>query len=214
MPNWVYNTVTITGDTGTLERLIGQLDRPVTTRFNHTDRTSAAPVFSFYNIISPTAEIGDSYYADRDPLDTELGRGSLTVEEWLLTARAESDHWYWWNARNWGTKWDVADDGSGETALHRDSDTQIAYTFTTAWAPPVAALVTLSEQFPDLLLTLRYVEEQGWGGELELRGGDQTILREWEDLDSHAERIDLLGGCYCEDDDEAPYADCPVTLTT
>jgi hypothetical protein len=40
----------------------------------------------------------------------------------------------------------------------------------------MTALCTLSEQYPDLLFTLSYEEETGWGGELELLRG--TVISE------------------------------------
>ena len=47
----------------------------------------------------------------------------------------------------------------------------VYYNFDTAWSRPLPALLKLSEQYPNLLMTLTYKEESGWGGEMEfLRG--------------------------------------------
>jgi hypothetical protein len=45
--------------------------------------------------------------------------------------------WWNWRVANWGTKWDV---GGENTLFQRDSDTEIVFSFDSAWAPPVAAL--------------------------------------------------------------------------
>jgi hypothetical protein len=87
--------------------------------------------------------------------------------------------WYSWNNREWGTKWDVAvsdEDKYPETYVEgpvvNGENKVVYYNFNTAWSPPVPAIEKLSAQYPTLLFTLSYKEEQGWGGEAEiLRGG-------------------------------------------
>lgn len=210
MPNWVTNTVTITGESDTLDRLTEQLNRPVTTRFNGTERTIENPVISLHNIISPPEDICDSYYAERDPLDHETEQEGLSFGDAFRHKIDHSNHWYFWNVRNWGTKWDVVDDGEGSTKLLRDSSTHAVYLFDSAWSPPLEALDLLSRQFPDLLVELKYVEEYGWGAIIELRGGEVTVVREWDEPESHTDSIDLVGSCYCETGlEDAAFPDCP-----
>ena len=48
----------------------------------------------------------------------------------------------------------------------------LVYRFNTAWSPAVPAIEKLSEQYPDLLFTHSFEEEQGWGGELEILNGN------------------------------------------
>jgi hypothetical protein len=54
----------------------------------------------------------------------------------------------------------------------------VYYNFNTAWGIAEQALTNLSSQYPDLLFTLSYEEETGWGGELEILRG--TIISQSE----------------------------------
>ena len=63
------------------------------------------------------------------------------------------------------------------------------------------------------------MEEQGWGGEYGGSGGQFQKIAEWEILETHEERMKLIGYCRCEEmrDDEVEWMhdDCPrrVALT-
>jgi hypothetical protein len=59
--------------------------------------------------------------------------------------------WWNWRVANWGTKWDVG----GKDALSvRDSDTEIRFSFDSAWSPPVQAL----QSRDDITYRLYYCE--------------------------------------------------------
>ncbi len=83
MPNWVYNNIIISGDSEKVEAVKAQLD--ATTQKPETETTSYTtenPIFSFWNIVRPSASDFEAY---RD------------------------QGWYDWNVTNWGTKWDASD---------------------------------------------------------------------------------------------------------
>lgn len=86
------------------------------------------------------------------------------------------DNWYDWANNHWGTKWGVyrvsetweespAKEnllGFGErAALIPAGNYQITCHFKSAWAPPSAALRTISEQYPDLKFFCGYADEGG-----------------------------------------------------
>jgi len=174
MPNWVYNGLTVEGKPESVKKMMEQLNTPfvrvhdnwnvATQQFEKQQVTYPNPVFAFWNIIKPT--------------DMEAYDGPQPKHENIEEAmKFKSDHWYDWNVRNWGTKWDVA-----VSSLETNPDTYmeetvngenhvVYYNFETAWSRPMGALTKLSEQYPDLLFTLSYEEETGWGGELELLRG-------------------------------------------
>jgi hypothetical protein len=174
MPNWVYNGLTVEGSPESVKQMMEQLNTPfvrvhdnwnvATQQFEKQQVTYPSPVFAFWNIIKPT--------------DMEAYDGPQPKHENIQEAmKFSSDHWYDWNVRNWGTKWDVA-----VSSLETNPDTYmeetvngenhvVYYNFETAWSRPMGALTKLSEQYPDLLFTLSYEEETGWGGELELLRG-------------------------------------------
>jgi len=82
MPNWTFNTVTISGDADAVSRLRAQVSRPVV-----VDGDTVERLFSLYNIVTPPLE-NPVYTGDdlKHPLN-----------------------WYNWNREMWGTKWDVDD---------------------------------------------------------------------------------------------------------
>jgi hypothetical protein len=63
--------------------------------------------------------------------------------------------WYDWNVTHWGTKWEARD---VEFELNDDG---ITISYDTAWAPPVALLIYLSEQHQ--LKITNYCVDEGYG---------------------------------------------------
>ena len=174
MPNWVYNGLTIEGSPDSVKKLMEQMNTPFvrvhdnwsteTQQMQKQQVTYPNPVFAFWNIVKPT---NLEAYDGPQPINTDLTQAM----------RFESDHWYDWNVRNWGTKWDVAVSSVDTYPNTTVEDTVngenhvVHYNFETAWSRPMSALLNLSEQYPDLLFTLSYEEETGWGGECELLRG-------------------------------------------
>jgi hypothetical protein len=187
MPNWVYNGLTIEGNPESVKSLITQMNKPFTRVHDSWDVSTNTfmkkntlypnPVFAFHNIYNHTqAGISDDEY-------TKQPDNSLPLQEAL---KFEGNHWYDFNVREWGTKWDVAvssEDKSPNTYMEdtANGDNHVVYyNFETAWSRPMTALIKLSNQYPDLLFTLSYEEETGWGGECEILRGEIISDIEWE----------------------------------
>jgi hypothetical protein len=143
-----------------------------------------------WNIIHPKDEEMEDY-------KTVIGSGGKAMND--------PSGWYMWNISHWGTKWDVSE------LQIQGRDEEAIYTFNTAWSPPTNAMISLSEQFPEVELTLRFVEEQGWGGEGAYKAGEETVLDEWDIPESHEESIKAQGHCNCDwdNDEEDWFDDCP-----
>jgi len=78
-----------------------------------------------------------------------------------------SDYGYNWQSKHWGTKWNAC-----EVDHHGDG----LYSFTTAWAPPEAWMVSMSAKFPKLKFVLSYTEEgMGFMGITVAIGGDKMF---------------------------------------
>lgn len=166
MPNWVYNGLTIEGPKDSVIKLKEQMNTPfldyITANgdlsYSISQTKYSNPIFSFRNIISPT---------DLEAYKTQPD----------FKADGEQNDWYSWNLRNWGVKWDVAvsnDDKYPTTYMEETANGDnyvVYYNFETAWGIPDKALTNLSSQYPDLLFTLSYEEETGWGGEFEILRG-------------------------------------------
>jgi len=165
MPNWVYNTLTIEGEAERIDEVVAQLNKPFTKQFSEGETTYSNPIIAFWNISKPSDDILDEY------IGTASG-GNIS----------NPNNWYSWNNANWGTKWDigVADDVTYDTtSTCRETPNSVSYSFETAWSPPEPVMITLSQQYPDLELTLEYQEEQGWGGEVYFSNGMITTLEHY-----------------------------------
>jgi Ferredoxin-like domain in Api92-like protein len=202
MPNWVFNGLTIEGNPDSVTKLVSQLNQPYVRHFEDAwdkntktigpqDVTYSKPVFAFWNIIKPTDM--EAYVKQPDR--------SLPIEEQL---KFQGDHWYDWNIRNWGTKWDVSvSDDNEHPNTYMEGPTPngdnlvVFYNFDTAWGLADAALITLSSQYPDLLFTLSFEEETGWGGEWEILRGKVISQSEYETKCNECDAYDTLS--YCED---------------
>ena len=183
MPNWVTNTLTITGEPGLLVEVGARLRAPIPSHKGHAED---APQFSFWNIIKPEDEILDEYFANAD-----------------ATQLHNRNNWYNWNNRNWGCKWDA------RVHYANAEEKQLTYEFDTAWAPPIQVIETLAETYPDLEINLRYVEEQGWGGEHWFQGHISNETESWDIPETHEESVHAFGECWRCPDIGNLYQDCP-----
>ncbi len=133
----------------TVHLIKDQLNRPFERTYTHYwDRETQGfitktvkynnPVFSFWNIKAPLDLEAYEKQSDFNSADPYGG-----------------DDWYSFNNREWGTKWDVAKSDEDEysdtcmTDFKADGmDNWVGYRFDTAWAPPVQAMIHLSNQYP------------------------------------------------------------------
>jgi len=204
MPNWVYNGLTIEGNKESVLKLTEQMNQPFTMIHDSWDMTQQKmvkkntlypnPIFAFWNIIKPSNL--DKYQEQMEH------KPNASIQELL---QFDGDDWYNWNVRNWGTKWDVgvsSDDTAPNTYMEgpvENGDNYVVYyNFETAWSRPMPALTKLSAQYPDLLFTLSYQEETGWGGECEILRGLVISESEYDSQCRDCDATDCME--YCEND--------------
>lgn len=196
MPNWVFNALTVEGNPDSVNKLKEQVNQPFSysvqargdLAYTIKEISYSNPVFAFWNIIAPTDL--EAYHSHPE-FNKDKPEGG--------------DDWYSWNLRNWGVKWDVAVPNTeeySETNLF-DEETNgdnlvLVYRFDTAWGVPVPALEKLSSQYPDLLLTLDYEEETGWGGQMEFLRGVMTEVSEYNWKCPECDYMELNEPPYCE----------------
>jgi hypothetical protein len=70
---------------------------------------------------------------------------------------SEGMNWYNWRVSNWGTKWDVSDEGL-EFIDHGDGTASITGWFESAWAPPIGAYEQLAADFDSCIIEASYFE--------------------------------------------------------
>jgi len=206
MPNWVYNGLTIEGNPQLVNTLVAQLNKPFaqvhdswnmeTGQMQKKQTTYPNPVFAFHNIYNHL-QAGITEYEYLQQPDHKL-----PIEEQM---KFQTNDWYSFNVREWGTKWDVAvssDDEYPETYMEGPTENGenlvVYYNFNTAWSPPFPAIAKLSAQYPALLFTLSYEEETGWGGECEFLRGEQLEGSEYESKCRDCDAEDTLD--YCDND--------------
>ena len=213
MPNWVYNGLTIEGNPEQVNKLIAQMNKPFvrvhdnfnmeTKQMEKKQTTYPNPVFAFWNIIAPTADIMAEYEGQPPKTKASIDQ----IDEWhseIEHNAINSNDWYNWNCRNWGTKWDVAvssDEQYPETYMEQSPNGEnlvVYYNFNTAWSPPFPAIAELSKQYPSLLFTLSYEEEQGWGGEAKFLRGEMISDDSYESKCRDCDAEDTM--VYCEND--------------
>ncbi len=96
---------------------------------------------------------------------------------------ANTDDWYWWRVKNWGTKWNA----SSCDYIYDDQ----CFTFETAWAPPEPVIKVLAKRFPEVKFILIYAElGMGFAGSSEYECG-RLILEEYFDIGHDPEASDI-----------------------
>lgn len=197
MPNWVFNTLYVSGNNADLTAFREEMAKPFITKYysfetnEEMEQTSNSP-FSFWNILRPEDSILDEYW----------GRA--------IFGEMGANNWYNWNVANWGCKWDAND-----VEIVNQDDDSILYQFSTPWSPVRDLFVKhLFPRFPNLTFSYEYEEEQGWGGELSYANGQVVSESEYDIPTSHADYYDQdkEGSCVCQiyDDPSNWYADCPT----
>ena len=228
MPNWVFNSLVVSGEQSELDKMVAQLNQPFVRhfpdhKFNQETKewedfadvqTYDNPVFSFWNIVKPTDL--DAYYGNQVFTKKQLEPEDFMAE--FVRSMKEDQDWYHWNVRNWGTKWDVSasnGDQYSNTIKTVNDDGSVMYHFETAWSPVGEVLMKLSEMYPSLNFDYEYEEETGWGGSCTFLGGQDIACDEYDTPMAHSDYKERDKECQCEYDDtpEYWYEDCPVDTT-
>ena len=197
MPNWVYNGLTIEGNPEQVKALITQMNKPFIYSITPVGDLSydvkqtkyVNPIFAFHNIYN---------YRDHGVTDEQYHSQPPRATDFSEAMKFETNDWYNFNVREWGTKWDVAvseDDKHPDTYMEEAENGEnyvVYYNFNTAWSRPLPALQKLSAQYPNLLMTLSYEEETGWGGEMEFLRGEVISESEYDNKCRDCDETDCL----------------------
>ena len=219
MPNWVYTTATVSGSKSSLEKFRAKAAKPYTSKHRGVfiegkgydpdaiDVVEHKSDLSFWNFIAPTDL--DAYFGPEKKPDNHE---TMTFDERMVEAlQFKGDHWYDWNVRNWGTKWDACDVTCMVGLFADEAAGAITYSFSTAWSPAEGAFRAMVAQHPDLEFEFHCTEEQGWGVVYEGKDGELEETRSWDIPESHREWEDIgqeyIRCSYAEVD--YLYEDCP-----
>ena len=197
MPNWVFNTVTVSGGYKYVLEVKQVMSQPVPVmkmkpgsawEAVQGDWDMEETDFSFWNVVSPPVDRWGEYFT--------------------------GENWYNWNITNWGCKWDAKADYESGSSLEGEylneeyPRNELVYRIETAWSPPVAFIEKMAERFPMCQIELAYEEEQGWGGELIYDAGQIVSDSEYDIPGSHSDYMERGRDCnFCEWGE--PAFDCP-----
>ena len=197
MPNWCFNSVTVSAKTeAELVEFLDFCDKPHTS--NHYDYQTDTNVLDendkgvFWNFITPPAEILDEYFASQSKIKISASTDFNSSLPEIKNKLAVSNHWYEWNVRNWGTKWDIALDREYLTLDQRnDSNWYFNWSFDTAWSPAVETYDAMAERFPNLEFEFEITEEANFfAGKLHYAGG-VLVSDQFVDNPTHADFMAL-----------------------
>ncbi len=127
-----------------------------------------------------------------------------------FVAPTEEDYlngWYNWNCNNWGTKWDVCDFQDPE---YDEGETNINYSFSTAWSPCEPVIAAMAKAFPELDFEYSY-DESGmcFAGINRYSNGERTeeLYGEGDDYRRFLKEHMEYDFCECQECKELLYRD-------
>lgn len=178
MPNWTFNTITITGNNDAIKKF-------KTDAVKHKDGTlslsSWMPIpetFLKYDTTNhPNGEglkVGDKWWDGLGPHGDKVVTEEL-IEEFKQATKEQAEKygvvgWYDYNVKTFGCKWD------SEVAIESEGDGRITLTADTPWSAPNKWLRTLSKNYPELNFNLHAVYEEGFWEDAEYNEGLEAEL--------------------------------------
>ena len=170
MPNWCNNSITIAGPTETIKQL--------------WDDAHEGDDFNLLNAMVPMPKELDGTTSP----SPQNGKPQPLVDGF--------DNWYDWRVQNWGTKWDVSDEGL-EYVDNGDGTSVIQGWFDSAWGPPIEAYNTFLDDMDGCSIEATY-EEGGMDFAGIYTDGDDQYM---EGLSEWCEAV-VKGTCALEDTPE------------
>lgn len=134
MPNWCDNSVTITGP----KKIIKEIEKTG---------------LKLSKFVPCPEELNDIIAGNAGNNKKE----KMIFEQYqhLNAKKYGSKDWYEWNITNWGVKWDIDPD----LYVSEDKKTStIGANFQSAWSSPVKGFKALVTKYPQITLTLEYIE--------------------------------------------------------
>lgn len=160
MPNYCYDTLTITGNSLYMSELYDFIGTDV--KSNFTMNKFIPMPEELKNTDSPIRfiAVGTKKVIDSsgNSILKNVNDKNQTEEEFIihnnyLIDKYEYDNWYDWAYANWGCKWDI-----DIIDILEESDTKLSINYDTAWNPNYQFIEFLGLQFPNLKFELEYYE--------------------------------------------------------
>lgn len=134
-------------------------------------------------------ELGDNF-----DLSTFVDAPEFIFQGGLTPERANDNrrNWYYHNSSRWGTKWNAYSGWAEEVVETEPGVSTLTFGFATAWSTPDPIYEMLGLAWPDLNVTVAYIDE-GWNfwGVRQMHDG-VTTDRCYERFDDDIEALQLL----------------------
>jgi len=204
MPNWCFNTITITAKTAKEIKAIVEFVKGD----KKSGDKSAPSVFDFEKILPAPAELVNRQFGGEDIQNSDKPEHKALVAE-LVEKYGSSSH-YDWNVKNWDTKWNACEAQMTELVTKKDKNSKekwsgyyVQYRMDTAWSPPVNVMTKLSELFEDVLVELYFTEEAKMYPDAEMDFVNGVMISEKEmDICHECDGDKLTGECECPPEDD------------
>lgn len=209
MPNWVANSLSITGAPAAIKELRNVLRE----KDGKNPITFSAIIPQPANIFNgPIGANDKAYYPSTPDITDEKSRKLLedAVQKFMNDGGSLNKYfhsevqgkknylipltdvgllsWSEWNPANWGTKWDACDIQEVQEIAHTDGLNKLVYGFNTAWSPAIPVVEELIKQHPDLVVEYRYAEEGGCPFAGMLFGANGEVVNSYEVEDTEDPR--------------------------
>lgn len=154
MPNWCNNTVTFRHEDPEMIRRV-------------VDGYAAEGLFKeFHPIPDKLINTIAGFVEHDDPRQAEHAR-----QEQDNLAEFGHRNWYDWAVANWGTKWDVTQEGQDGPTM-ADDGLSVSMLFDSAWAPPVEFYQHMTEQLGFVVEAYYYEPGMAFCGKYTSEDGD------------------------------------------
>jgi len=167
MPNWTYNTLSVSGSKEILADFVSKTI--IASREEDYDDRGR---FTF-NILHPIPEALQGDFSPLPRLENETDEEFQARMKSNLLLYGATD-WYDWNVANWGTKWNAC-----HSQIEEVEDEYLNVRFDTAWSPPLDWFYKIIPMYPELEFDLIFdLEGDDHCGHLIGRNGEWEL--EWD----------------------------------
>lgn len=139
MPNWFYFTLNVSGEKKDVQEFVENVKG--TEKFE-----TEGSEFDFNHFV---------------PQPDNIFRGGLSLQDEKKLNEAGIPHWYGWNNKNWGTKWNANVESAFCLSSVDGFPMEYEYEMCTAWAFPSPVMDKMIEMYPNLDFSIVGEEESG-----------------------------------------------------
>ena len=202
MPNWTYNTTTITGSETDIKAFLNKIETDYYTedegQFTLIELTKCMPMPSVFDGITQGSRTIDGVRVDIWYDDPDGARPVLDMVKEDMIKEHGTYEPIDWQYRNWGTKWGDCDTKVLSVDYKNDRG-KVILTFDSAWGEPFLLLNHIAREY-DLHITNQW--------DIELDNGKGISDYPWNDKDTQeaientAAMHDTIKGVINNDDTE------------